>query len=397
LELLCQQAARGRESGACQDDRRVAEDLGKICGDITGNRFMITVSLAAGLKDGTVKGVMAAFKAAHLAKARLQVGLRGLDPQTVIEASLVAIIGAGSVQGIHFDASGRQLISYDSIGHSTHVVPDICFRDSEKECRRKIGVAAARIVGDDSTARIPLPLSRIDGSPASAIASVMHTHASAALLEAAVGASAESPAPLLLEQRVVVAGMAGIVEAFVSHAGSKALELDVAAQRGILRMEFAGCGRMLAVLDRLDADFPDLLLDRHTTFCALSLPDRERIIELRRLGTPFVQANATDIQYKVGVVLGSADQALALAQQLVNERDAGQKNGDAYYKLDGQQLQRAAVAELLCAVPEAGRVTAVTGHAANVVAAFVHIFGGEQLTIGGATALRSIKAACELL
>ena len=345
-----------------------------------------------------VKAVMAAFKAAHLAKARLQVELRGLDPQTVIEASLVAIVGAGSVQGIHFDASGRQLISYDSIGHSTHVVPDICFSDSEYECRRKIGVAAARIVGDDSTARIPLPLSRIDGSPASAIASVMHTHASAALLEAAVGgASVESPAPLLLGRRVVVAGMAGIVEAFVSHAGSKTHKLDVAAQRRILRMEYAACRRTLEVLDGLDADFPGLLLDRHTTFCALSLPDEERLVELRRLRTPFVQANATDIQYKVGVVLGSADQALALAQRLVDERDAGQKGGDAYYKLDGQKLQRAAVAELLRSVPKAGRVTAVTGDAANVVAAFVHIFGGEQLTIGGAIALRVIKAASEKL
>ena len=399
LERLCQQAARGRQDRASAADRRVAKDLGSLGGDITGRRFMITVSKADTLLPGRVKTVMASFKAAHLAKARLQVQLRGLDPDTVIEASLVAIVGAGLVQGIHFDASGRQLISFDSIGLTTHVVSDISFRDSEHECRRRIGIAAGRIVGDGAAARTPLPMSRIDGSPASAIASVMHTHAAAALLEVAAAAdfSPQSPAPLLLGDRLAVAGMAGVVEAFVSHAGSTAVELPVVEQRKILRMEFAGCRRTLAVLENLEAD---LLLDRHTTFCALSLPREECIAELAVGTSPFGLANATDIQYKVGVVLGSVSLALALAQQLVNERDAGHEDGDAYYKLAGQKLQRAAVAALLRAVPQAApstRVTELTEPASDVLAAFLHIFGGEHLTIGGQRALVEIKADSQRL
>ena len=405
--LLDRAQAYASGSTAKASDRTVSEHLDLVREHISGGRDMYAVAEAVNgtvLPAGEVRDAFADWLAVREKSVRKRASVAGLLDFEPDAKSYSLLVRAGRAPISHFDSTGVQYVGLETPGRATHVHPYLPnFARTEKGSLQ----AVAQLTRSLETVH---PVRQLNGHALPAVHAVMFPAAAALLLSVVEGARefaaaanadhgdtgaslATDPLPSLHEGKPG-GGFGAFLSPWAVHLGPQSEPyLDWEAQHAHWRAELEGCPKALEALSANSG----LLYDRMMTFVAAAPSQSEKSV-LKGVSSAFGHASVTRFQARPDVVCDILGLPEAVAQVVLDLSAAGHPALDSYYRCDERDdnLKGAAVAALVAttsAQPRAARllVADLSGDAADVYAAFPHVFCDLTVTRAGSRGLGLIQ------
>ena len=269
---------------------------------ITGGRIMLAAKDFSALPEGEVKTVLYEWRDASFPLAELHMRMVGRDPGKLDIKTLCLLIRAGKVQIWHFDAKGPQLVMLTTPGYVTRVMMKF----------DELGLPEAANLKTIADLALEPPIVP-DSNTVPALTARAAVAATAALL-AGVAKSREvrgEDASAETGTRIgdpFVGAASGLCVGFValgigpgvSHQGPERDTVQIHGNAEVQQRFMLQAFSNLPMVQAVVRSYSNVFLERHTLFCAETLPTAEAFgCDLSLLAQDYT----TDKQFRTDVML----------------------------------------------------------------------------------------------